>query len=287
MAQNTGTIPGKRKNASGEISSTKGRGVTTTQGRTQNLKNSGNDEPVWLKLIPADEWAVYCSALASVRASGVRFLIGGGFGLAVYTKHWRRTKDMDFYVLPHERHALIAALEKEGFSDLYDKLSYDRGWIHRSMREGVIVDTIWSMANRRAEVDEQWFDHATQVNLRGEALQIIPAEELLWCKTYILQRDRSDWPDIFNLLYAVGPSLKWDHLLARFESDVPLLKALLTVFDWVCPNRAAWFPSELREQLQLPQPSLITEEEQKQRVKLLDRRAWFAAFLPEDRVLEV
>ncbi len=214
-------------------------------------------------------------------------MIGGGFGLAVYTKHWRRTKDMDFYVLPDERHALIAALEQEGFLDLYDKLSYDRGWIHRSIRDGVIVDIIWSMANRRAEVDEQWFTHATQVNLRGEALQIIPPEELLWCKTYILQRDRSDWPDIFNLLYAVGPSLKWEHLLARFESDVPLLKALLTVFDWVCPNRAARFPSELREQLQLPQPSLITEEEQKQRVKSLDMRAWFAAFLPEDRVLEV
>lgn len=255
--------------------------------RSQKPENFENDEPAWLKLIPAEEWSIYCSALALARASGTRFLIGGGFGLSVYTKHWRRTKDMDFYVLPHERHTLIAALERAGFSDIYDQFPYDRGWIHRSMRDGVLVDVIWSMANRLAEVDELWFTHAARISLRGEALQIIPAEELLWCKIFILQRDRSDWPDIFNLLYAVGPDLKWNHVLTRFQSDVPLLKALLTVFGWICPNRVAEFPLELRQQLQLDQLSPIPEEEQRRRVKLLDSRAWFAAFLPEDRALEV
>ena len=42
---------------------------------------------------------------------------------------------------------------------------------------------------------------------------MIAPEELLWQKLYILQRDRCDWPDVLNLIYALGPLLDWEHLL--------------------------------------------------------------------------
>ena len=78
--------------------------------------------------------------------------------------------------------------------------------------------------------------------MRGEALKVMPMEEFLWCKLYIMQRDHCDWTDVFNLIYAVGQQLDWDHLLDRLEEDWPLLKGLLTVYGWLCPEQARELP---------------------------------------------
>ncbi len=241
----------------------------------------------WHDIIPAGQWAVYRSAIEAVRNAGLRFLLGGGFGLATYSGRWRNTKDIDLYILPRDREATIAALTVAGFVDYFDQHPYDPGWIYRSIRDGIIVDIIWSMANRRAEVDELWFARAGSVQIREETVHVVPPEELLWCKLYILQRDHSDWTDIFNVLYSVGPQLDWDHLLHRVGPDLALLQGALTVFFWLCPNRARDFPVRLRNQLHLPKPEPVPASEELHRVKLLDSRAWFAPFQIEDRFLEV
>ncbi|MDB6016099.1 MAG: hypothetical protein JWR19_588 [Pedosphaera sp.] len=241
----------------------------------------------WPDIIPAGQWANYRSAIEAARNVGLRFLLGGGFGLAVYTGRWRNTKDIDFYILPRDREPMIAALATAGFVDFYDQRPYDPGWIYRSTREGIIVDIIWSMANRRAEVDEIWFERAYPVQIREEAMHVIPPEEMLWCKLYILQRDHFDWTDVFNLLYSVGRQINWDHLLERVNPDLPLLQAALTVFFWLCPNRAREFPEKLRKQLGLPKPEKISAAEQLHRIRLLDTRAWFAPLQPKDQYLEV
>jgi hypothetical protein len=230
---------------------------------------------------------MYRLALDAARQSGVEFMVGGGFSLAFYTDRWRNTKDIDFYVLPAERQKMIDALARAGFVDYYDQKPYDRGWIFRSVQNGVIVDVIWSMANRRAEVDQVWFDRAPVVNLREESFKILPAEELLWCKLYVLQRDHCDWTDLMNLIYGVGPRLDWDHLLMRVGNDVQLLKGILELFTWAAPHRAAELPMSLRRELQLSKPQDADVEEEKRRVRLLDSRGWFAAFHPEDKPLEV
>lgn len=241
----------------------------------------------WSDIIPAGQWGNYRSAIEAAHKAGIRFLLGGGFGLAVYTGRWRNTKDIDFYILPRDREAMIAALSSKGFVDYFDQRPYDPGWIYRSIRNNIVVDIIWSMANRRAMVDALWFERAQSVVIRDETIQIVPAEELLWCKLYILQRDHCDWTDIFNLLYAVGPQLDWDHLLERVGADVPLLQAALTVFHWLCPNRAAAIPSRLRKILWVPKPKKAALECEPERIKLLDGRNWFAAFQPRDKYLEV
>jgi hypothetical protein len=241
----------------------------------------------WPDIIPAGQWANYRTAIESARNAGLRFMLGGGFGLAIYTGRWRNTKDIDFYILPRDREPMIAALSNAGFVDYFEQRPYDPGWIYRSTREGIIVDIIWSMANRRAEVDEIWFERAHPVQIREESMQVIPPEELLWCKLYILQRDHFDWTDIFNLLQTAGPQLDWDHLLHRVGPDRALLQAALTVFSWLSPNRAREFPESLRRQLGLSKPEKISKHEQLRRVKLLDSRAWFAALQREDQYLEV
>lgn len=241
----------------------------------------------WHDIIPAGQWSDYRMAMEAAREAGISFLVGGGFGLAGYTGRWRNTKDLDLYILPGDRDAMVAALSNIGFNDYFGRRPYDPGWIYRSIRKNIIVDIIWSMANRRAKVDEVWFERARAVTVREETLHLVPAEELLWCKLYILQRDHCDWPDIFNLLQAVGPQLDWEHMLERTEEDLPLLRAALTIFDWLCPGRAAELPSWLRKQMGLQGAKQRREKCERERIKMLDSRNWFASLQSEDKFLEV
>jgi hypothetical protein len=240
-----------------------------------------------MELIPDEQWSVYRDAIAAVRTTGLPFMLGGGFALAAYTGRWRNTKDIDFYVLPHQRQKFIDAITNARFVDYYDQMPYDRGWIYRGFRDGTIVDLIWAMANRRAEAQPSWFEHGTCLDVRDEPLKVIAAEELLWCKLYVMQRDHSDWPDVLNLIYAVGPDLDWERVLANVGNDLPVLRALLTIFGWLCPNRAAELPAALQRRLNLaPTPSVAMQEEDR-RIRLLDSRNWFAGRLPVDKVLEI
>jgi hypothetical protein len=240
----------------------------------------------WVDAVTDEQWATYRDAIQALKAAGVRFLLGGGFALATYIGRWRNTKDIDFYILQPDREKAVEALTKAGFEDYYSKLPYDRKWIYRSTRDGVIVDIIWAMANQRAQTDEQWFERAHAATVRGEALKVVPMEEFLWCKLYIMQRDHCDWTDVFNLVYAVGSELDWEHLLARLEEDRPLLKGLLTVYGWLCPEQARELPQSLRAELDLPEPELAVERK-RDHVRLLDTRGWFAALLPKNKPLEV
>ncbi len=240
-----------------------------------------------MDLIPDDQWTVYRDAITAVRTTGLPFMLGGGFALAAYTGRWRNTKDIDFYVLPDQRPKFIDAITKVGFSDYYDQFPYDRGWIYRGFRDGTIVDLIWAMANRRSQAEPSWFEHGTCLDVRKEPLKVIAAEELLWCKMFVLQRDHSDWPDVLNLLYAVGPNLNWQRVLENVGDELPLLRALLTIFAWLCPIRAAQLPASLKRRLNLAPTARVSVHEEDCRIRLLDSRDWFAGRLPVDKVLEI
>jgi len=239
----------------------------------------------WAAAISPREWAIYLAAIKALREEGVPVLLGGGFALAAYTGRWRDTKDIDFYVHPRHRTAAVNALSNVGFTDYYSRVPYDRKWIHRNVRSGVIVDIIWAMANQRAHVDPLWFARAGSVSIRGEPLAVLPLEEMLWSKLYIMQRDHCDWTDIFNLLHLRGPEIDWARLSGRLESDLPLLKALLTVYGWLCPGRAGKLP--VWRQLGMSLPAPVSPRVSRRRVSLLDSRAWFAAHQPRHKKLQV
>jgi len=240
----------------------------------------------WAKTISGDQWETYRDAIHALRAARLRVMLGGGFAMASYTGRWRNTKDIDFYVQKKDRDKAVAALTKAGFADYFDQLPYDRKWIYRSTRDGVIVDIIWAMANQRAQVDDRWFEAAPEISIRGEVLDVVPIEEFVWCKLYIVQRDHCDWTDVLNVLFAAGSKMDWDHLLWRLEEDWPLLKSLLTLYGWVCPRRAARLPDSLRKRLKLDLPE-IPRSRKHNRIRLLDSRAWFAALLTQHQPLAV
>jgi len=278
----------RRSNPRLSFNVTKERIVPAGENFGEKFSPGVSDELAWAALISDHEWEICLSAIRVLREAGVEFLVGGAFGLAAYTGRLRNTKDIDFFILPTDVPRAIAALSEAGFHDFYARHSYDRRWIYRSTRHDFIVDLIFRMANRRADIDRVWFERATQISIRGESLSVIPAEELLWQKLYVMQRDRCDWPDVLNLIYAVGRELNWDRLLARLGEDVPLLRAALNIFDWLCPECAAQLPQKLRDRLQLPEPAIdAAPGVQARRVSSLDSRSWFAASRPKDEPLEI
>src|SRR4051794_10534791 len=199
-------------------------------------------EVTWENVIPPDQWSVYACILHQVCSKEIPFALGGGLALGYYTGHLRRSKDLDIYIGPEEKDRIKGIMTSCGMEDYHDRCPYDRGWIYRGHQDGIIVDAIWAMANRRTYVDERWMSAGQCIQLFGESFRVIPAEELIWSKLYVLQRDRCDWPDILNLIHATGPTLDWDHLLKRVGVDRPLIRGVLSVFSWVSPSRAAEIP---------------------------------------------
>lgn len=230
----------------------------------------------WERRIPDQDWALYQQVLTEARDRGIRFALGGGFAFSAYSGRWRNTKDIDLYILERDREAMIDVLNCVGFTNYFDQNPYDRAWIYRGYRGGVIADLIWAMANYRATTDEAWLDRAREVELRGMRLRMLAPEELLWTKLYVIQRERSDWPDLLNVLYAQGPELDWEYLISRIGDDARLLGGVLSVYVWICPGEAKALPEWLWSRVGLARPASAPScRHDRRRVHLLDRREWF------------
>ena len=230
----------------------------------------------WSHQVPEGEWALYRKVLGGLLEQNIPFALGGCFAFSFHARRWRDTKDIDLYILPRDRQRAIEIVERAGFQDLYQQKPYDQAWIYRGIHDGVIADIIWAMANQRAQVDEEWLERGPEVDLRGLRVRMLPAEELIWAKLYIIQRERCDWPDLLNILYVRGPTLDWQHLLRRVEHETRILGGLLSVFSWMCPARAAELPSWLWESVGLQPPVAGPNiPVDSRRVALLDSRDWF------------
>ena len=244
-------------------------------------------ETTWGDLIPEEQWGVFSLGITALEANGVPFLVHGALALGIYTGRWRNTKDVDVIVRPADRERAVAALERAGFVDYFDRQSYERGWIFRGFKEDVIFDVIWALPNHRVAIDEGWFERSRPFWLRGRLLAAVPAEELVRVKLYVFQRERCDWVDVLNVLAAACETIDWRWLVQRMGRDLPLLHAALAVFNWMSPHRAATLPPWLREQFALPQLEVedpATMEER--RARLFDSRPWFALHQPADKPLE-
>jgi hypothetical protein len=251
---------------------------------SSHLKNQLARSASWLERLPPEQWSVYKTVMARARTSGLQFAVGGGFATMTYTGQWRDTKDIDLFILERDKDEMIRILADSGLADYYDQQAYERHWIYRSYKDDVIVDVIWAMANRRAVVDEAWL-HGPEVEADGERFRLVPAEETLWSKLYVFQRDRCDWPDGLSLIYSMGTDLNWRRLLERVDEDAPLLSALLSVFGWLCPDRArelpSWFSNELGAKVARTQTHLVAETN---RASFLDSRPWFTPGEDEQQI---
>jgi hypothetical protein len=227
-------------------------------------------------LVPQHEWDLYRRVLEAAEQQDLRFAIGGGLAFSAYARRWRNTKDMDLYVLPEERQAMIDLVRASGFVDYFNRDPYDRNWIFRGYREGVIVDVIWQMANQRAQVAPPWLARSMEITIRGVPVRLLSVEELIWAKLYVLQRERCDWPDLLNVISVQGDQMDWAYLFDQLGDDAPVLGGVMNVLGWMCPDQVQRLPDWIWPRMGLlkPPPGLDCRENRR-RVRLLDTRDWF------------
>jgi hypothetical protein len=250
-------------------------------GKNQQFQEKVDHFHAWCKNLAPSRWSLYREVMGEATRRHIPFAIGGGLALMAYAGQLRDTKDVDLYVQPKHREAMIEVVLDTGLADYYERVPYDRNWIFRSFRDDLIVDVMWAMANQRAQVDPEWLN-GPSTSVDGIILRLLRPEELLWSKLYVFQRDRCDWPDAINMLYRIGAELDWPHLLDRTAEDTPLLAALVRVFRWISPERCDKIPAAVMQHLGITEPA-PREADSRSRARLLDSRPWFTPTLKEER----
>jgi hypothetical protein len=125
------------------------------------------------------------------------------------------------------------------------------------------MDVIFNSGNGVARVDDLWFEHAPRTNVLGVIVRLSPAEEMIWSKAFIQERERFDGADVLHLLREVGPSLDWPRLLMRFGDYWRVLLSHLILFGFVYPDKREnvpqWVMDELTRRLSVSRPNLQSD----------------------------
>jgi hypothetical protein len=183
--------------------------------------------------------AFYRHAMAALEQAGVPFLVGGAYAFARYTGIVRDTKDFDLFILPADFDAALAALSEAGYP-VERKFPHWLGKAHGD--DGSFVDLIFGSGNGLTPVDGQWFHHAVAAEVIGVPVRLCPAEEMIWSKAFIMERERFDGADVAHLLHSRAEALDWQRLLDRFAEHWRVLFSHLALFGYIYPADAARIP---------------------------------------------
>jgi len=182
--------------------------------------------------------AFYVHTLETLNASGVPYLVGGAYAFARYTGIERHTKDLDLFVRPADAKRALAVLGDAGYQT---DLTFPH-WLGKAFHGEDFIDVIFSAGNNVARVDDHWFEYASRDEVLGVQVLLIPPEEMLWSKGYIMERERFDGADIAHVLRACSDRLDWDRLLDRFAAHWQVLLAHLVLFDFIYPGERHRIP---------------------------------------------
>lgn len=198
-----------------------------------------------------EEQDTHRRALSVLQDEGFEPMVGGAYALRTHTGIWRDTKDLDVFLRKDRVEAALAALGRAG----YRTESTDPMWLAKAFDGDYFIDLIFSSGNGLGIVDEHWARRATTCEILGRPALVVPAEEMIWQKAFIQERERFDGADVHHLLRCKGKELDWDHLLMRFgERHWELLLVHLITFRFSFPSEKeqvpGWVMNELMSRLQ-------------------------------------
>lgn len=190
-------------------------------------------------------YAFYRSVMSRLNDAGVPFLVGGAYALAYFTDIQRNTKDFDIFVRRTDIERALAALDS---GDCRTEFTFPH-WLGKAICGDDLVDIIFSSGNAVATVDDEWFAHAPTVQVLGMEARLSPAEEMIWSKAFIMERERFDGADVLHIILRCGVSLDWARLLRRFGDHWRVLFSHLVMFGFVYPGERSHVPSWVMDQL--------------------------------------
>lgn len=203
--------------------------------------------------------AFYQKAIDLLNESGAEFLLGGGFAMSHYTGIYRDTKDLDVFCRPTDYPKILKHFQDKG----YEVQLYDVRWLAKIFCGDYFIDVIWDTVNNICRVDDSWFEHAATGEFVERQVKFIPAEELVFCKIYVQNRERFDGADVNHIILRYGNKLDWKRLLHHMNPHWHILLSTIIMFQFCYPSDyrdiiPQWLFDELMEraraQYDIPAP---------------------------------
>jgi hypothetical protein len=187
----------------------------------------------------------YRGILDVINEGAVECLVGGAFALRVHAGIDRDTKDFDLMLRPRDVQRVLELSRKAGF---HADFAFPH-WIAKVHFGEHFIDLIYRAGNGLCEVDDTWFTAARQAEVLGHQLRVCPAEEMIWQKAYVMERERFDGADIMHLLRSTARTLDWPRLVRRFDEDWRVLLSHLVLFGFVYPQQRHEIPAPIMDDL--------------------------------------
>ena len=196
-------------------------------------------------LVDPESRDFYVRSMHLLEKGGVPFLVGGAYALARYTGIERHTKDFDLFIKESDFERARKVFEKAGYKT---ELSFPH-WLGKAYQGDDFVDLIYGSGNGVARVDDRWFEHAVPDKVFGVEVGLIPAEEMIWSKGLIMERERFDGADVAHMIKNVGLELDWQRLLDRYGKHWHVLYAHIVLFGFIYPSRRSNVPGWVMQEL--------------------------------------
>jgi hypothetical protein len=165
--------------------------------------------------------------------------------LASYAEVIRHTKDFDMFVREDDAAGMLRMFAAAGFRT---EMTFPH-WLGKAYDGDRFVDVIFGAGNGIATVDDIWFKHAVEAQILGVPVKLIPPEEMIWSKGFLMERERYDGADIIHLLRARAHGLNWRRLLDRFGPHWRVLFSHLILFGFVYPGHRDYIPGWVMEEM--------------------------------------
>ena len=189
--------------------------------------------------------AFYRRVMHELEAREIPFLVGGAYAFERYTGIGRHTKDFDIFIHPRDVERALAVLAASGCST---EMSFPH-WLAKATCGDDVVDLIFSSGNGVALVDDLWFHHGVSETVLDVAVKLIPPEEMIWSKSFVMERERYDGADVAHVLRACAETLDWPRLLARFDGLWRVLFHHLVMFGFIYPCERTRVPAAVMREL--------------------------------------
>jgi hypothetical protein len=188
---------------------------------------------------------LYRTTLEMLNRSGVPYMVGGTYAFQYYAGIARTTKDFDIFVRPQDVQRVLDVLTRAGFKT---EIAFSH-WLAKAHHGDRFIDVIFCSGNGVAVVDDEWYAHAVDEEVLGVPVKLCPAEEMIWSKSMIMERERYDGADVSHLFRHCSGLLNWERLVRRFGSNWRVLLTHLVLFGFIYPGERALIPSAVMRDL--------------------------------------
>jgi hypothetical protein len=200
--------------------------------------------------------AFYHRAMELLEQAGVPYAVGGAYALAHYAGIVRHTKDLDLFLRERDLQRAFKAFQAEGCRT---ELTHPH-WIGKAYSPDApasdpskgayaFIDLIYGAGNGLTRVDDEWMANVVPGRAVGRPAPLCAAEDIIWSKAFIQERDRFDGADVAHLIRARGRDLDWRRLLARFGDKRAVLLGHVAFFTFVFPSERECVPRWVLDEL--------------------------------------